>query len=166
MEILLVGGAQNTGKSQAIYRIARRLQSNGFKVTAGSLPSSFEDFMVVLKGVNINGKEISVIINSATDIEDLIRRFKGFSTLHGTYHIMISSVRDNDYYPRKEFFEIMGLNEDQDPILEIPFAKITRIRKYRSKPLKWYAEKMDKLINHTLKGAPFNLDLGSHENMH
>lgn len=157
MNSLLIGGAQNTGKSQAIYRIANTLLTKGFKIIAGSIPATFNDFMVVLKGKDNSGKEVTVIINSATDTEDIIKDFKKFFDANGIYDILISSVRDDDYYPRKEFFKIMKLNGQDDFVLEIPCAKITRIKKYRAKPLKWFADNMDTLINHTLKNNPFNI---------
>ncbi|MCM4156253.1 hypothetical protein [Gramella sp. AN32] len=157
MNILLIGGAQNTGKSQAIYKIAHTLQTKGFKVIKGSIPLSFKDFMVVLDGIDNNGKRVTVIINSATDTEDIIKAFKDFFDANVRCNILITSVRDDDYYPRKEFFKIMKLNRQDDKILEIPFAKITRIKKYRTKPLKWFADNMDNLINHVLKSNPFNI---------
>lgn len=156
MNSLLIGGAQNTGKSKAIYRIANTLHGKGFTIIAGSIPATFNDFMVVLKGIDNNGKESIIIINSATDTEDIIKAFKRFFDKNGKYHIMISSIRDDNYYPRKEFFDIMKLNVDET-VLEIPFAKITRIKKYRAKPLKWFADNMDNLINHVLKNNPFNI---------
>lgn len=157
MKSLLIGGAQNTGKSQAIYRIANTLLGKGFKIIAGSIPASFIDFMVVLKGKDNNGKTVLIIINSATDTEDIIKEFKKFFDANGVYDMLISSVRDDDYYPRKEFFKIMKLNGKDDFILEIPFAKITRIKKYRANPLKWFANNMDNLITHLLKNNPFNI---------
>lgn len=156
MNSLLIGGAQNTGKSKAIYKIANTLLGKGFVLIAGTIPATFNDFMVVLKGTDNNGKESIIIINSATDTEGIIKAFKKFFDTNGTYHIMISSIRDDNYYPRKEFFDIMKLNAD-DFVLEIPFAKITRIKKNRAKPLKWFADNMENLINHVLKNNPFNI---------
>jgi uncharacterized protein YqeY len=157
MNSLLIGGAQNSGKSQAIYRIANSLKSKGFKVVAGAIPVTFNDFKVVLKGKDNNGKNVTVIINSATDTEDIIKAFKKFIDTNGIYDILISSVRDDNYYPRKEFFQIMKMNGQDDFILEIPFAKVTRIKKYRAKPLKWFADNMDNVINHILRNNPFNI---------
>ncbi len=156
MNSLLIGGAPDTGKSKAIYRIANTLHGKGFAIIAGSIPATFNDFRVVLKGTDNNGKESIIIINSATDTEDIIKIFKKFFDTNGTYHIMISSIRDENHYPRKEFFKIMELNVDES-VLEIPFAKITRIKKYRAIPLKWFADNMDNLINHVLKNNPFNI---------
>lgn len=159
MNCLLIGGAQDTGKSQAIYRIATRLQAKGYTIFAGSIPKSSADFRVVLKGKDNTGEAITIIINSATDNEEIIKAFKRFFDENGTYNILISSVRDDDYYPRKEFFEIMQLNSPDDFVLEIPFGKITRIRKYRARPLQWFEDNMDSIINHILKGEPFNIKL-------
>jgi len=157
MNSLLIGGAQNTGKSQAIYRIANTLVTKGFVIIAGSIPPTFNDFNVVLKGKDKNGKNIKIVINSATDTTDIIKNFKIFYDKHGVYDILISSIRDDDFYPRKDFFNIMAINEHDDSVLEIPFAKITRIKIYRAKPLIWFADKMNSLINHILNNNPFNV---------
>lgn len=61
MNSILIGRAQNTGKSQATYRIANKLQAKGFKTIAGSIPTSFNDFMVLLKGKDNNGKQLKIM---------------------------------------------------------------------------------------------------------
>ena len=165
MNCLLIGGAEDTGKSQAIYRIATRLQANGFIIIAGSIPESFDDFRVILEGMDNKGKIVKIIINSSTDTEEIIKIFRRFFDANGIYNLLISSVRDDDYYPRKEFFEIMQLNGPDDFVLEIPFGKITRIKKYRARPLQWFANNMDNVINHILQGVPFNLPLLTDESI-
>jgi len=157
MKILLIGGAQNVGKSEAIFRIANLLIGKGFIIIAGCLPTNFDDFKVSLKGFDKNGKEVSVILNSATDTIDIINNLKKFYDENGNYDILISSVRDDDFYPRKQFFNIMGLNPNDKNLVEIPFAKITRRDLNFKSALNWYSEKTEKLILHTLKNDPFNI---------
>lgn len=148
INILLFEGSPDTGKSQTIHRTTINLQSKRFKVIAGSIPAFFKDLWVVLKGIDKSGKTVSVIINSATDTTGIIRNFRRFYNSNRSYDILISSVRDDNFWPRKEFFKIMGINPSKT--LEIPFAKITQINKNRSAPLKWCADKIDLLIEHTL----------------
>jgi len=156
MKSLLIGGAEDTGKSHAIYNIAKNIQAKGYVAVAGNIPITFDDFMVVLKGTNNDGKDITVIINSATDNIELIRKFKKFFDNNGSYNALISSIRDDGYFPRQEFFEIMDLKKYDDFLLELPLAKITRI-KYKSKALKWYSNKIDLMMNHVITSQPFNI---------
>ncbi|WP_026775728.1 hypothetical protein [Polaribacter sp. Hel_I_88] len=157
MNSLLIGGAQSVGKSETIYKIASNLVAKGFVVIAGSIPPAFNDFTVVLKGFDKDEQKVTVIINSATDTTDIIRNFKKFFDENRNYDILISSVRDNDFYPRKHFFDIMGINPNDKNLVEIPLAKITRRGGNFATALNWYSEKIEKLIMHTLNNNPFNI---------
>jgi len=156
MENLLIGGAQSVGKSNSIYRLANRLVASGFVVVSGFIPTIFDDFKVVLEGVNKSDKKIRIIINSPTDTIDIINNFKEFFDDNGVYDILISSIRDNNFYPRSHFFRIMGLSEYTNT-LEIPLGKITRRSTNFATALNWYEEKIDKLIDHTLSNSPYGI---------
>jgi hypothetical protein len=156
MESLLIGGAQSVGKSGAIHRLANRLIARGFLPIVSSVPVKFYDFEVVLEGTNRNGKIIRIIINSSTDTPGIIKKFKAFFDKNGTYDILISSIRDDGYWPRREFFKIMGLNPKKN-LLEIPLGKITRRNANASIARTWYEDKVDKLIDHVLDNPPYNL---------
>lgn len=156
MNSFLIGGAQSVGKSNTVYRLAKRLVSTGFVIISGSIPVSFNDFKVVIEGNDKNGKKVRIIINSPTDTIDIIKDFKKFYDDNGTYDILISSIRDDDFYPRADFFKIMGIVEYQNT-LEIPLGKITRRGTNFPTALKWYEEKVDKLIEHTLNNSPFDI---------
>jgi len=156
MEILLIGGAQSVGKSTAIYRLVNRLVKNGFSPVAGSIPRTFQDFKVLLKGVNKNGQGIRIIINSPSDTPGCIWEFKQFLDSNGSSDIMISSVRDHDFWPRSDFFNILNL-PDNGSIIEIPFGKITRRGKNFPVALNWYETKMDSLIDKILNSTPYNI---------
>ena len=166
MECLLIGGAPEVGKSNTIYRIALRLRNMGFKVIAGNIPIPktgtvlipSSDFRAVLEGVNNQNKTIKIIINSPTDTVDIINTFKKFYDGNGgTYNILISSVRDDNFWPRSDFFRIMNINSSKDFILEIPLAKITRKKTNRPVALNWYELQLDNLIKHTLSNRPYNI---------
>lgn len=157
MNSLLIGGAQRVGKSKTIYKIAKILVGNGFVVIAGVIPTTFDDFKVVLEGLDKNKQKVTIIMNSATDTSDIIKDFKKFFDKNGNYDILISSVRDDDFYPRKQFFDIMGINPNEKNLIEIPLAKITRRGGNFAIALNWYSEKIEKLIIHTLNNNPFNI---------
>ena len=157
MECLLIGGAPSVGKSECIYRATQYLINQGYHDTMNSVPGSFKDFRAVLEGVNKNGKNIRIIINTPTDTANIIKDFKKFYDENGYYDILISSIRDDNFWPRQEFFKIMNFNLPESSFLEIPLGKVTRRQDKFKDAIKWYKEKIDKLIVHTLKNRPFDI---------
>jgi len=157
MECLLIGGAQSVGKSETIYRLTNNLIAFGYGVIAGTFPPTFSDFRVVLEGSNRFGKTVRIIINSPTDTVDIINQFKAFFDANGNYDILISSVRDGNFWPRGDFFRIMDISRPKDFILEIPLAKITRRDTNFPVALTWYQTQIDNLTNHIIVNTPFNL---------
>ncbi len=168
MKCLLLGGAPGVGKTGAMIRLAKNLIDNGFKKIEGDDVPKFpvngefaEDFKCILKGKDRDGKEIKIIINSPSDTPKLIREFGYFYNSNGgekEFDILISSVRDGEFFPRKDFFEIMELENTDNFILEIPLAKVTR-RGGRDIAQNWYNDSIDNFVKHTLKNNPFNLDI-------
>ncbi len=157
MECLLIGGAQSVGKSEAIYRLTNNLTAFGYTVVAGSIPATFSDFRVVLEGQNRFGKIVRIIINSPTDTVDIINDFKTFFDTNGNYDILISSIRDGNFWPRGDFFRIMNISRPKEFILEIPLAKITRRDSNFPIALNWYQTQIDNLLNHIVVNTPYNL---------
>lgn len=157
MDCLLIGGAQSVGKSETIFRLTNRLITKGFIVVAGVLPTTFADFKVVLEGLNLNGKKVRIVINSATDTVDIINHFKSFYNNNGNCDILISSIRDDNFWPRQDFFTIMNINSTKDFILEIPLAKITRRGANFNVALNWYENQLDILVDHSLTNLPFQI---------
>jgi len=158
MNYLLIGGAETVGKSETIFRLANNLISRGFTLIAGTIPASFNDFRCILEGVDSHKNKIKIIINSPSDTVPIINDFKKFFDDNGsTYDIVISSVRDDDFYPRNDFFRIMNINPLKNFVLEIPLAKITRRGANFTTALNWYQNQIDILIDHTLQNRPYNL---------
>lgn len=157
MVCLLFGGAPSVGKSETIYRLAQYLMAKGFTDVLGLVPATFSDFSAVLEGVDLKGVQVRVIINTATDTPGIIENFKAFYDANGNYEILVSSVRDDNFWPRAEFFGIMGISPSTHQIIEIPLAKITRrdINFYTA--LAWYEKSIDKLTHHILGLPPFEL---------
>lgn len=157
MNCLLIGGAQSVGKSETIYRLANELTSRGFIIVAGSIPIPFSDFRCVLEGLDKKDNIVRIILNSPSDTVQIIQDFKNFYDVNGLYDILISSVRDNDFYPRRDFFTIMDINLIRDFILEIPLGRITRRGTNFFTALNWYENQMDNLLIHTLSNPPYNI---------
>jgi hypothetical protein len=65
-------------------------------------------------------------------------------------------IRDDGFYPRHDFYNILGINNNTPNLLEIPLAKITR-RKKTNFALSWYKYQTDLLIDHILNNAPYNI---------
>jgi hypothetical protein len=158
MNYLLVGGAQSVGKSESIYRLTHDyLIPRGFNVIAGNVPASFCDFEALIEGIDKYGNTIRIIINTATDTEDIIRNFKKFYDYNPSADILISSVRDDNFWPRKEFFSIMGVNPLAPNLIEVPLAKITRRGANHAIALNWYNQTIDKLLIQILNNPPFDV---------
>jgi GTPase SAR1 family protein len=157
MDCLLFGGAESVGKSETIYRLTIGLLSKGFIDISRAVPTSFADFSAVLEGLDKHGKNIRIIINTATDTPGLIYRFKRFYDSNGNYDILISSIRDDNFWPRNQFFTIMGISSASHKIIEIPLAKITRRGINFSSALSWYETSNDALNQHVLSLTPFNI---------
>jgi len=146
MKYILIGGSQNVGKTEAIYHLANYLlNSRSFVDVLQSVPKTKRDFMAILEGKDKNRNNIRIAINSASDTPDIIRKFKTLLNENKNISIIISSIRDNNFYPRKEFFDILNIDEN-DIDIEIPLAKITRRRKNKEIALKWYKNKINLLI--------------------
>jgi len=155
MNCLLLGGAPSVGKSESVYRLAKYLLSKGFSDITNSVPEKFEDFRAILEGLNKNGEKTRIIINTPTDTVKIINELFEFYHEHGTYDILISSVRDHNFWPRNDFFKIMNI--DEESTIEIPLAKITRKKKNFNSALSWYQKKVDKLVVGLLNNEPFNI---------
>jgi hypothetical protein len=157
MDCLLFGGAQSVGKSESIYRLTTYLLGKGFVDILGKVPPVFKDFSAVLEGFNKNGKAVRVIINTATDTTDIIVNFRKFYDNNGSYDILISSIRDYNFWPRAEFFSIMGITHKSHQIIEVPLAKITRRGTNFTIALSWYYNHIDELSQHLIGYHPFNI---------
>lgn len=155
MDCLLIGGAPSTGKSESIYRLTNYLLRNGYQDITNSVPPTFKDFRAILEGNNQNGQKIRIIINTPTDTVKIINHFKTFYDNNGSYDILISSIRDDNFWPRQDFFKIMDINKTGNFILEMPLAKITRRGNSYTTAQRWYQDKTDEIVLHTLRNVPF-----------
>ena len=158
MKYLLLGGAESVGKTETMYRTAQYLLSFGFTLFAGTIPTTSRDFTAVLNGNDKTGKTIYILLISATDtpviIQDSVKFFKSLSI---TVDIIISSVRDDSYGVRRDFFRLMNINLTTDIVIEIPLAKITRQGGNFTTAIQWYRRTLDAVIVHSLSNQPFNI---------
>jgi hypothetical protein len=159
MKALLFGGACSVGKTEAIIRLTKKILDSGFSVERGEFPPSnpnHKDIRLVLSGTDNKGEIIAIYINSATDSTNIIYDAKRFLDNAGTVNFIISSVRDYDFWPRKDFFQIMGIDPLSSDVLEIPLAKITRRNNGFNVALSWYEVALDKLVEKIIREQPYN----------
>ena len=151
METLLIGGAPSTGKTGAIIWVENYLLSKGFKCVKKIVLNA--DFMAILEGKNKDKKIIRIVINSASDTEDIIDKFYSFMNSNGIYDILISSIRDI-YHERDYLFnKIKPLSKG---IVEFPLAKITRRNDYQ-KAKAWYDKYVFSMLEAVLLNQPFSV---------
>lgn len=155
MKSLLIGGAPSVGKSECVSRLTSTLISLGYKDLMNRATSGPHDFMTILEGENNDGKSIRIIVNTPSDTERIIRDFKRFFDENGEYDLLISTVRDHDFYPRHSFFKIMNI--DEGSALEVPLAKVTRRGNNRETALRWYHENIQNILLEILKNHPFSI---------
>lgn len=159
MNYLLISGAPNVGKTGTIYRLTEFLITHkSFKVICGQVPSSQKDFIALIEGYNQQNQKIIIAVNSASDNTETISKFKEFLSANNNFNvsIIISSIRDHNFFPRKIFFEIMDIN-DSNIDIEIPLAKITRRKQHKNTAMQWYKNKIDNLVQFILNRQPFNI---------
>ncbi|WP_422091037.1 hypothetical protein [Tenacibaculum ovolyticum] len=158
MNFLLIGGKPDTGKTETISRLFLLLREtyrdieNVHTIETNIPPPTnpLLDFSVILKGTDTLGKNIKILIHSATDddfnINLLHNNIKKYSP-----DIVITSIRDI-YDERRKVLEIVNTNFS----IEIPLAKITR-RNHFDEALNWYQNSIDNLINRLISQNPYNL---------
>ena len=150
MNFLLIGGQQNTGKSETIYRLANKILSS-FTLINGSIPSSFDDFTALLNGVDTTGKKVKILFHSASDDMDCINRLKKHINTHKP-DIIVTSIRDIGW-ERTEVEKIVSSNY----FFEIPLARITRRHHHRGLSRLWYHKNVDNIVKLVVESLPFNL---------
>lgn len=138
MKVLLIGGAPNTGKSNAVAICANYLVSKGFnvidcqgysgkkiklpKVATGVNPS--KDFLAKLEGKDLSNQTVSVIFTSASDTTGIVNYNYNY-LMSNTCDIYISSIRDigNE---RKYLLKKFNFTNETAGLLEFPLAKMSR----------------------------------------
>ena len=89
MKYLLISGAPNTGKTETIYDLTNYLIDIGYVDTSAAFispkPIPVTDFRCVLEKANSEGKNIKILINSATDDAVQIDKFCNFYNYYKFY---------------------------------------------------------------------------------
>lgn len=171
MEILLVTGEPNTGKSGVLHDLTKWLQDDkGYTISHtfhdhpfdSPKPEETYDFEVLLSSKK------QILIHSATDDRECIDNLReNLDTLDNKLDILITTCRRFDDDTRKWQCEKMGWKPDDTegynvlhtadghPILEVPLIRI----KYDAfeQANKWYKEHINRLVQHILLQSPYNI---------
>ena len=169
MNVLLIGGAPNTGKSNAVAMCANYLLNRNFtildcqnyggkqtsipKIATGSNGS--KDFLARLKGLDKNNKKVSVVITSASDTDGIIdANFNYFQ--NSPCDIYISSIRDIGY-ERSYLLQKFGFSIENNGLLEFPLAKMSRKNANWYTAKTWYDVAVQNMLRHILNSKPFEV---------
>lgn len=152
MEILLVSGSPNTGKSTVLLEVGKFLKANKFNIIKTMKIPPSNDEATILRGMDINGKTIQIFFNTASDYKGIINGAKQVLSTNPSVDFIISSVRD------------MGVERDylineicpNVSFLEVPLAKVSR-KGNRAVAINDYQNRIINLIKHIMHENPFNI---------
>ncbi len=100
MEIYLIEGPENIGKSSLIYaQYIRCMKTGNFKEIYSDLPNSLDDFIFVLE--NLSTGEY-ILFNSPTDERSCIVRFNKIINQYNNSNLtkIVTSIRDMNNNPK------------------------------------------------------------------
>ena len=157
--VLLIGGAPDTGKTTALNAISKKLQKNGYaQIKSQNTGMQGVDKLYFLKGKDSNGKNVSIVINTAADDVGSIKNFNNFLQ-QCSCDIIITAIRSFGK-ERKGILDVIKNNTNDDYFnLEIPLARITQRTVNKNTAMKWYTDTVMTLAEHILELAPFNFKI-------
>lgn len=162
MKVLLIGGASNTGKSNAVTVCANYLVNKGFsildcrnysgkkislpRIATENKPST--DFLSNLSGVHKNGKKVTVLLTSASDTSDILDA--NFNYIQNqNCDFFITSIRDFGSV-RKYLFSKLNINTENRSFIEFSLAKMLRKNENWFTANKWYDSDVQKMLEFIL----------------
>lgn len=157
--VLLIGGAPDTGKTTALNAISKKLQKNGYaQIKSQNTGMQGVDKLYFLKGKDSNGKNVSIVINTAADDVGSIKNFNNFLQ-QCSCDIIITAIRSFGK-ERKGILDVIKNHTNDDYFnLEIPLARITQRTVNKNTAMKWYTDTVMTLAEHILELAPFNFKI-------
>jgi hypothetical protein len=116
------------------------------------------DKLYFLKGKDSNGKNVSIVINTAADDVGSIKNFNNFLQ-QCSCDIIITTIRSFGK-ERKGILDVIKNHTNDDYFnLEIPLARITQRTVNKNTAMKWYTDTVMTLAEHILELAPFNFKI-------
>ena len=167
MKTLLISGAQDTGKTEALQRLVTPhlipfvVESSVRPIPEFPVPPPPprrpRDFRALF---DING--IRVIISTSSDDLKAVKTARAFFDKHNNVKpidILITSIRAEPDPVRTTLLTAFGLNVASADVVEIPLGKVTRRGSRRPLARTGMQNAIDRLIVHVLSNAPFNLPI-------
>lgn len=157
--VLLIGGAPDTGKTTILNTISTKLQKKGYaQIKSQNTGMQGVDKLYFFKGKDSNGKNVSIVINTAADDYDSIKNFNDFVQQYSC-DIIITAIRSFGK-ERKGILDVIKNHTNDDYFnLEIPLARITQRTVNKNTAMKWYTDTVMTLAEHILELAPFNFKI-------
>ena len=157
--VLLIGGAPDTGKTTTLNAISKKLQKNGYaQIKSQNTGMQGVDKLYFLKGKDSNGKNVSIVINTAADDVGSIKNFNNFLQ-QCSCDIIITAIRSFGK-ERKGILDVIKNHTNDDYFnLEIPLARITQRTVNKNTAMKWHSDTVMTLAEHILELAPFNFKI-------
>lgn len=153
MKILLISGAPNTGKTKITTMIESYLRTIGFRNSCRKYVIPENDSAVVLEGINKKGKNIRILLNTASDTQNIINQVHEYYQQNSPIDCLITTVRDM-HEERDYLFNTFEVENNE--YLEIPLAKVTRRNGFDS-AIEDYQSRILLLVQHVLSLSPFNI---------
>jgi hypothetical protein len=159
MNYLIISGPPQTGKTPAIVNIATDLINNrAFSVIDGAFPPipPDRDFICLVSGLDNTGRQVIILINSATDEPFFVDRLADFYHRHPSVDMIFTSSRQEGDGMRTYLFNKLQINSPANIVIEIPRGRmISGITRPATIP--WYQVTMQANIFRNLAWPPFNL---------
>ena len=149
--VLLVGGASSSGKSTLTNFIAGELCKNGYtKVSMQPTGLQGTDWLYRLVGMDKNGNQVKIIVNTASDNAPSIKKLNKFLAKNSC-DIISSAIRATGN-ERSDLLSVIhrhiGTTSYQ---IEIPLAKMVRTQFNLANVLPWYEKGMKSLGKNNLR---------------
>ena len=150
MKYFLFAGAANTGKTESIYRLTKKLIENKkYEILKGEFPDTIKDFSCILIK-----RDFRILIHSYTDLPGCIKELKEFYQNNSHINLIITATRDKSDYMRNRLFNELDISLDN--IFEIPLGKVKRGMS-RQLCIDWYLDSIEILALKIVEMSPFNL---------
>lgn len=148
MNVILISGQNDTGKTQSCFFIQKILQQKSFKQIYSSSDISSGNFFKAYTGFNKKQKQVNILINSESDLIGSGKRLQQYLQINKNTDIVITTIRDIE--------NVLKPYCTSTDIIEIPLAKITRKIKFNDS-YKWYKNAIENLLKFIIEHAPFDL---------
>ncbi|MDA3886870.1 MAG: hypothetical protein PF638_14880 [Candidatus Delongbacteria bacterium] len=151
MKYLFFGGAPNTGKSESILKLAKKMRDEfDYKEIYKVIPER-GDFQCILEKANIK-----VLIQSDTDTPGCIKKLKKFYSENTDIYLIITSIRDIVDPMRNLLKKEMNIS-NEDYTFEIPLGRVTRRWNKRVNCISWYLDSVQKLAIEVVESKPLSI---------